>query len=298
MTIEKSSSLQIKPVKKAVFPVAGLGTRFLPATKAIPKEMLPVIDRPLLQYAIEEAKQAGVEDFVFVTGRGKRAIEDHFDTDHELNNTLKEQHKVYALDAVRQTEIPAGRLFYTRQPQALGLGHAVWCAREFVGEEPFAVLLPDDFILAAQPCLSQMIESYQKVGGNLVAVMDIAQEQSQHYGMIDIKNDDGTLIEINNVIEKPSPEETPSCCAIIGRYILQPQIFTFLERAERGKAQEIQLTDGMAKLIPHQQFYGYRFQGIRYDCGSKIGYLEASIAYACHHTDAFPQIHSILKKYV
>lgn len=285
-------------MKKAVFPVAGLGTRFLPATKAIPKEMLPVIDRPLLQYAIEETREAGIEDFVFVTGRNKRAIEDHFDTDNELNKNLKEQTKESALDVVKQTEIPAGRLFYTRQPMPLGLGHAVWCAREFIGDEPFAVVLPDDFILAQRSCLLQMMESYEGIGGNFVAVVDVGREQSRHYGMIDVRSDDGTLIEVGDVIEKPTPETTPSCCAIIGRYILQPEIFSFLERRERGQGQEIQLTDSMAKLIPYQPFHGYRFTGQRFDCGSKIGYLEASIAYACDHPDIFPDIQGILKKYV
>ena len=285
-------------IRKAVFPVAGLGTRFLPATKAIPKEMLPVVDRPLLQYALEEAQAAGIEEFLFVTGRGKRAIEDHFDIDPELNTILETNQKEDLLTLVRQSEIPSGCLFYTRQHQPLGLGHAIGCAREFVRDEPFAVILPDDFIIAHPSCLAQMIEGYQKVGGNLVAITEVPRAETSKYGILEIEKEENPFVVIKNLVEKPSPDHAPSCLSIIGRYILQPQIFTYLMNDQIGHDGEIQLTDSMVKLIGQQPFHGYRFIGRRYDCGSKIGYLEASLAYALHQPEMATHVRSLLKKLI
>ena len=285
-------------IRKAVFPVAGLGTRFLPATKAIPKEMLPVVDRPLLQYALEEAQAAGIEEFLFVTGRGKRAIEDHFDIDPELNTILETNQKEDLLTLVRQSEIPSGCLFYTRQHQPLGLGHAIGCAREFVADEPFAVILPDDFIIAHPSCLAQMIEGYQKVGGNLVAITEVPRAETSKYGILEIEKEENPFVVVKNLVEKPSPDHAPSCLSIIGRYILQPQIFTYLMNDQIGHDGEIQLTDSMVKLIGQQPFHGYRFIGRRYDCGSKIGYLEASLAYALHQPEMAAHVRSLLKKLI
>ncbi|HYD31515.1 MAG TPA: UTP--glucose-1-phosphate uridylyltransferase GalU [Azospirillaceae bacterium] len=286
-----------KPVRKVVFPVAGLGTRFLPATKAIPKEMLPLVDKPLLQHAVEEARAAGIEDFVFVTGRSKRAIEDHFDNDSELNRTLESRGNTEALDAVRNTELAPGRLFYTRQQYPLGLGHAVWCAREVIGNDPFAIILPDDFVLADKPCLKQMVEAYEEVGGNIVAVVDVPREHTKRYGILKCGKDDGRLVEVQGLVEKPKPEEAPSTLSIIGRYILQPEVFTHLDRQERGTGNEIQLTDSMAKLIGHQPFHGLRYEGVRYDCGDKVGFLEANIAHALKRPDMADKVREMLRKY-
>ncbi|MBI1209039.1 MAG: UTP--glucose-1-phosphate uridylyltransferase GalU [Azospirillum sp.] len=286
-----------KPVRKAVFPVAGLGTRFLPATKAIPKEMLPLVDRPLLEHAVDEARAAGIEDFIFVTGRGKRAIEDHFDADWELYKTLQERGNTEALEAVRACEIGPGRLFYTRQQMPLGLGHAVWCAREVVGDDPFAVILPDDFVVADKPCLQQMVEAYQEVGGNIVAVVDVPRDQTQRYGILDVAADDGRLAVVAGLVEKPKPALAPSTLSIIGRYILQPEVMTHLGDIGRGAGGEIQLTDGMARLIGHQPFHGLRFSGTRYDCGSKVGFLEATLAHALTRPDMADQVRETLKRY-
>ncbi len=286
-----------KPIRKAIFPVAGLGTRFLPATKAIPKEMLPLVDKPLLQHAVEEARAAGIEDMVFVTGRGKRAIEDHFDTDMELNKTLEVRHNLEALDAARNTEIEPGRLFYTRQTMPLGLGHAVWCAREMIGDDPFAVILPDDFILSDTPCLKQMVAHYAQVGGNMVAVVDVPRDQVKRYGIVDVAQDQGRSVVVAGVVEKPNPDQAPSTLAIIGRYILQPDIFKHLERHRPGAGGEIQLTDAMAQLIGLQPFHGFRFDGRRFDCGSKIGFLEASIAHALTRTDMADNMRTLLRQY-
>jgi UTP--glucose-1-phosphate uridylyltransferase len=283
------------PVRKVVFPVAGLGTRFLPATKAIPKEMLPLVDRPLLQHAVEEARAAGIEDFVFVTGRSKRAIEDHFDADTELNRTLEERNNVGALADVRATEIAPGKCFYTRQQVPLGLGHAVWCAREVIGNEPFAIILPDDFILAERPCLQQMVDAYEEVGGNIVAVVDVPREHTKRYGILDVGKDDGRLAEVKGLVEKPKPEDAPSTLSVIGRYILQPEVFDHLEARQRGAGGEIQLTDAMAKLIGDQPFHGLRFEGKRYDCGDKIGFIEATIAHALSRPDMGPQVREALR---
>jgi UTP--glucose-1-phosphate uridylyltransferase len=285
-----------KAVRKAVFPVAGLGTRFLPATKAIPKEMLPLVDKPLIQHAVEEARAAGIEDIIFVTSQGKSAIEDHFDINGDLNKVLETRGKLDMLDAVRATEIGSGKLFYTRQQQPLGLGHAVWCARKLVGDEPFAVLLPDDVVLAGTPCLQQMVEAYNEVGGNIVAVVDVPREHTSRYGILDVESDDGRLAAVKGLVEKPKPEVAPSTLSIIGRYILQPELFGHLDRQERGAGNEIQLTDSMARLIGTQPFHGLRFQGTRYDCGDRVGFLEANVAFALELPDLGPKVREALAK--
>lgn len=281
-------------VRKAVFPVAGMGTRFLPATKAIPKEMLPLVDKPLIQHAVEEARAAGIEDIIFVTSQGKSAIEDHFDISGDLNRLLEARGKREALEAVQATEIGSGKLFYTRQQQPLGLGHAVWCARELVGDEPFAVLLPDDVVLAGTPCLKQMVEAYDAVGGNVVAVVDVPREHTSRYGILDVEREDGRLASIRGLVEKPKPEDAPSTLSIIGRYILQPEVFTELDRQERGAGGEIQLTDSMARLIGRQPFHGLRFEGTRYDCGDRIGFLEANIAFALQRPDMAEKVRAAI----
>ncbi len=286
-----------KRVRKVVFPVAGLGTRFLPATKAIPKEMMPLVDRPLLQHAVEEARAAGIEDFVFVTGRSKRAIEDHFDADTELNRTLEERGKQDALEEVRGSEIAPGRCFYTRQQVPLGLGHAVWCARAVIGDEPFAIILPDDYVLAEKPCLKQMVEAYEETGGNIVAVVDVPREHTRRYGILDVESDDGRLASVRGLVEKPQPEEAPSTLSIIGRYILMPEVFDHLENQQTGAGGEIQLTDAMAKLIGNQPFHGLRFEGTRYDCGDKIGFVEATVAYALSRPDLADKVREALRKF-
>jgi UTP--glucose-1-phosphate uridylyltransferase len=283
-----------KAVRKAVFPVAGLGTRFLPATKAIPKEMLPLVDKPLIQHAVEEARAAGIEDIIFVTSQGKSAIEDHFDINGDLNKVLENRGKLDVLESVRATEIGSGKLFYTRQQQPLGLGHAVWCARKLVGDEPFAVLLPDDVVLAGTPCLQQMVEAYNEVGGNIVAVVDVPREHTNRYGILDVASDDGRLAQVKGLVEKPKPEVAPSTLSIIGRYILQPELFAHLDRQERGAGNEIQLTDSMARLIGTQPFHGLRFQGTRYDCGDRVGFLEANVAFALQRPDLGPKVREAL----
>lgn len=286
-----------KAVRKAVFPVAGLGTRFLPATKAIPKEMLPLVDKPLLQHAVEEARAAGIEEFVFVTGRGKRALEDHFDADPELTRALEERGSAEALAAVQSSEIPPGHLFYTRQQLPLGLGHAIWCARTVIGNDPFAIILPDDFVQAEVPCLKQMIDAYQEIGGNIVAVVEVPRDQTNRYGILKIGAEKGKLVEVAGLVEKPKPEEAPSTLSIIGRYILQPEVFTHLGRKERGAGGEIQLTDSMARLIGAQPFHGFRYDGERFDCGNKVGFLEANIAHALSRPDMADRVRAMLKRY-
>jgi UTP--glucose-1-phosphate uridylyltransferase len=287
----------VKRVRKVVFPVAGLGTRFLPATKAIPKEMLPLVDRPLLQHAVDEARAAGIEDFVFVTGRSKRAIEDHFDNDAELNRTLAGRNDAM-LEEVHRCEIGPGRAFYTRQQQPLGLGHAVWCAKEVIGDEPFAIILPDDYVLSDPPCLKQMVDAYEEVGGNVVAVVDVPREHTRRYGILDVESDDGRLAKVRGLVEKPKPEDAPSTLSVIGRYILQPEVFHHLEKGERGAGGEIQLTDAMAKLIGVQPFHGLRYTGTRYDCGDKIGFVEATVAYALSRPDLKDQVRAVLAKHL
>ncbi len=286
----------IKPVRKAVFPVAGLGTRFLPATKSMPKEMLPLVDRPLIQHAYEEAREAGIEEFIFVTGRHKEMLEEHFDYQPELMETLESRGKTDMIARVRRSEMPAGKLFLTRQPRALGLGHAVWCAKALVGNEPFAVILPDDVVLAEKGCMRQMVEFYEKMGGNMVSVMDVPREDTSKYGILDTGKDDGKLAEIKGLVEKPKPEDAPSTLSIIGRYILQPEVFEYLDAFETGAGGEIQLTDAMAKLIGRQPFNGLRFDGTRYDCGSRIGFIQANLAYSVRDPEIGPQVRAAVKK--
>jgi len=282
-------------VRTAVLPVAGLGTRFLPATKVMPKEMLPVVDKPLIEYAVEEAFAAGIERVVFVTGRGKSLLEDHFDHAYELESTLSERGKDAALETVRALIPEEGRIASVRQQRPLGLGHAVWCGREIVGDEPFAVILPDDLVQADPGCLAQMVEAYGETGGNLVAVMDVPRAHTNRYGVLETGKVEGRLAEVRGLVEKPAPEEAPSTLSIIGRYILQPEIFAELERKERGAGNEIQLTDAMARLIGRQPVHGFRFAGTRFDCGDKVGFLSANVAYALARDDLAEDVAAFLK---
>ena len=284
-------------IRKAVFPVAGLGTRMLPATKVVPKEMLPVVDRPLVQYAFEEARAAGIEQFIFVTGRGKSDIEDHFDRTYELDDVLTRKDKLAELEAVTGWLPAPGELSYTRQPEALGLGHAVWCARHLVGDEPFAVVLVDDLILGATPCLRQMVDAFGETRGNLVAVEEVPQHQTNRYGVLDPMSDDGRLVAIKGLVEKPDPTKAPSRLAVIGRYILLPEVFEHLSLQHRGAGGEIQLTDAMARMIGRAPFHGLRFAGRRFDCGSKLGYLEAMIACALEREDLRDGVREMLRRY-
>ena len=272
-----------KTLRKAIFPVGGLGTRFLPATKAMPKEMLSVVDKPLIQYAVEEAKAAGIEQFIFVTGRGKSAIEDHFDYSYELQHTLEERNKRAEIELIQDLVPLPGQIAYVRQQQANGLGHAVWCARHLIGDEPFAVLLADDLVQANKPCLKQMVEVYNEVGGNVVAVMDVPREHTNRYGILKTGKEKGPLVEVEGLVEKPKPEDAPSTLSIIGRYILQPETFGFLEQQKPGAGGEIQLTDSLAQMTGGGKFHGYRFEGRRFDCGDKAGFIEANIAFALQH---------------
>ena len=284
-------------VRKAVFPVGGLGTRFLPATKAMPKEMLPVVDKPLIQYAVEEALEAGIEEIIFVTGRGKAAIEDFFDHSFELRQVLGARGKAAELETVDAPVLEPGRVAYTRQQDPLGLGHAVWCARELVGREPFAVLLADDLVQAKTPCLKQMIDVYNRTGGNVVAVMDVPREHTARYGILDVASDDGTLAEIKGLVEKPDPADAPSTLSIIGRYVLLPEVFDYLDEKRTGAGGEIQLTDSMARMIGEAPFHGLRFEGHRFDCGDKAGFFEANVAFALARDDLRPKIVEILQAY-
>ena len=284
-------------LRKAVFPVGGHGTRFLPATKSVPKEMLPVVDKPLIQYAVEEAKAAGIEEFIFVTSRGKSAIEDHFDEAIELAQALEAGGKTELLEELKAPIMKPGSISYTRQQEPLGLGHAVWCARHLVGDEPFAVLLPDDLVKAETPCMKQMVEAYAEAGGNLVAVMDVPKEQTNRYGILDVTSDDGRLARARGLVEKPKPEEAPSTLSIIGRYILQPQVFRELDKQKTGAGGEIQLTDAMADTIGELPFHGFRFEGVRYDCGNKAGFLEATVAFALDRDDLAADMRRILDDY-
>jgi UTP--glucose-1-phosphate uridylyltransferase len=275
----------MKTVKKVVFPVAGLGTRMLPATKVLPKEMLPVVDKPIIQYALEEAAAAGCEEFIFVTGRGKTIIEDHFDRAVELFEALAAKQKAEQLEAL-EAEVPvAGRVLYTRQQEAKGLGHAVWCARQLIQDEVFAVVLVDDLIHSQKPCLAQMIEAQAETGGNLVAVMEVPKEHTARYGIVEPGQETGRLVEVKSLVEKPDPAVAPSRYAVIGRYLLDSAVFEHLGRHEIGAGGEIQLTDAMQKLIGSQPFHGFRFEGERHDCGDKLGYLEAIVATALARPD-------------
>jgi UTP--glucose-1-phosphate uridylyltransferase len=269
----------------------------LPATKVVPKEMLPVVGRPLIQYAFEEARAAGIEQFIFVTGRGKSDIEDHFDRAYELDDVLTRKGKLAEIEAVAGWLPAAGELSYTRQPEALGLGHAVWCARHLVGDEPFAVILVDDLILGATPCLRQMVDAFAETRGNLVAVEEVPQDQTDRYGVLDPMSDDGRLVAINGLVEKPDPSKAPSRLAVIGRYILLPEVFEHLSLQERGAGGEIQLTDAMARMIGRAPFHGLRFAGRRFDCGGKLGYLEAMIACALEREDLRDGVREMLRRY-
>ncbi len=272
-----------KPIRKAVFPVAGLGTRFLPATKAIPKEMLPVVDRPLIQYAVDEAREAGIEQMIFVTGRGKSAIEDHFDIAFELERTMLDRGK--DISVLEPTRLGPGNCAYVRQQEPMGLGHAIWCARDIVGDEPFAIFLPDEFMHGSPGCMAQMVAEYNRVGGNLLSVLEVPQEQVSSYGVIDPGAAEGKLTEVRGLVEKPSVKAAPSNLIISGRYILQPEVMRVLAAQEKGAGGEIQLTDAMAQMIGSQPFHAVTFDGARYDCGSKIGYLEANLAVALSRPD-------------
>ncbi|ODN70970.1 UTP--glucose-1-phosphate uridylyltransferase GalU [Methylobrevis pamukkalensis] len=280
-----------KKIRKAVFPVAGLGTRFLPATKAVPKEMMTVVDRPVLQYVVDEAKAAGIEHFIFVTGRGKAVIEDHFDVAYELEQTLEARSKTEALDALKRDLPRAGSVSFTRQQAPLGLGHAVWCARELIGNEPFAVLLPDMLMKHSKPCLKSMVETYEQTGGNIISVEECDPAETHQYGIVGIGEKYGEdAYQVTSMIEKPKPEKAPSNLFISGRYILQPEIMTLLATQERGAGNEIQLTDSMLRLAETSPFTAVRFRGTTYDCGSKLGFLQANIAYALDRTDIHPNI--------
>jgi len=288
----------VQPVRKAVFPVAGLGTRFLPATKAMPKEMLTIVDKPLIQYAVEEASAAGIEEFVFITGRGKAVMADHFDQGFELEHVLRERGKTESLKAVQDWMPKPGQISFIRQQQPHGLGHAVWCARNFIKDEPFAVLLADDLILAEPGCLSQMMDAYREIGGNVVAVEDVPREQTNRYGILDVKKDDGLLVEARGLVEKPEPDKAPSTLSIIGRYILQPEVFEYLDKQEAGAGGEIQLTDAMAKTLGDIPFHGLRFNGRRFDCGSPYGFIEANVAFALQTDGLKERVRDLLKQYI
>ena len=278
--------MKVKKVTKAVFPVAGQGTRFLPATKSIPKEIMTLVDRPLIQYAIDEARAAGIKEFIFVTSRGKSALEDYFDHSPELESTLKRQGKTELLEILRDTNMDSGAIAYVRQNRPMGLGHAVWCARRLIGNEPFAVLLPDDVIAADKPCLQQMIEAYSQTGGNMVAAMEVPPEKASSYGVLDIGEDMGSIVQVKGMVEKPKLDEAPSNLAVIGRYILTPEVLTNLNRMKQGAGGEIQLTDAIAEEIKNNQnVYGFRFRGQRYDCGSKAGFLQATVAFGLERPD-------------
>ncbi len=285
------------PIRKAIFPVGGLGTRFLPATKSMPKEMLPVVDKPLIQYAVDEAREAGIEEFIFVTGRGKASIEDHFDHAYELQDMLTNRRKDDALTLLAETIPAPGNMAFIRQQEPLGLGHAVWCARNFAGDEPVAVLLADDLILSAPGCLKQMVAAHGAVGGNMLAVMEVAPAETASYGVIAPGGADGRLVQVDGLVEKPKPQEAPSNLAVIGRYIIQPAVFDDLARMERGAGDEIQLTDALARQIGKHPFHGFKFDGTRFDCGNKTGFLEANIAFALDRPDMAAGVRKIIHSY-
>ncbi len=275
-----------KRVTKAIFPVAGLGTRFLPATKSVPKEIMTLVDRPLIQYAIDEARAAGIRDFIFVTSRGKSALEDYFDHAPELENALRKKGKTELLEALKATNMDSGAIAYIRQHKALGLGHAVWCARRLLSDEPFAVILPDDVIAAEVPCLQQMVEAHAETGGNMVAAMEVPAEKTSAYGVLDIKEDMGSVVSVKGMVEKPALGTAPSNLAVIGRYILTPEIMDNLHKIKSGAGGEVQLTDAIALEIEQSDnVYGYRFRGQRFDCGSKAGFLQATVAFGMARPD-------------
>lgn len=290
MRKEYTMSQKVQPVRKAVFPVAGLGTRLLPATKVLSKEMLPILDRPLIQLAVEEAMQAGIEEFIFVIAHGKEMLLQHFANAPELYNLLQSRGKTAQLKKLQESTLPENAVQPVYQEEALGLGHAVWCAREMVGNEPFAVILPDDTVLHEKGCLAQMVDAYNTSGGNLVAVCEVDLQETEKYGVLDIAGRNGDMVSVRGLVEKPAPEKAPSNLAIIGRYILQPEIFTHLDRHEKGAGGEIQLTDAMSHLLKDQQFYGFLFQGERLDCGSEVGFVKAQVAFALNKPSIAPEI--------
>ncbi|NOE20072.1 UTP--glucose-1-phosphate uridylyltransferase GalU [Ruegeria atlantica] len=275
-----------RKVTKAVFPVAGMGTRFLPATKSVPKEIMTLVDRPLVQYAIDEARAAGIKEFIFVTSRGKSALEDYFDHNLVLEQELKAKGKNKLLDVLNKTNMESGAIAYIRQHKALGLGHAVWCARRLIGDEPFAVMLPDDVIAADKPCLQQMIEAYEDTGGNMVAAMEVPKEKTSSYGVLDVGDNIGSVVPTRGMVEKPDPSEAPSNLAVIGRYVLRPSVLSNLNAKKTGSGGEIQLTDAIAQdIAAGVPAYGYKFDGQRFDCGSKSGFLQATVAFALARED-------------
>jgi len=289
-----------KPIKKAVFPVGGMGTRLLPATKAIPKEMITVGDKPLIQYAYDEAREAGIEQFIFVTGRNKEAITNHFDRAYELEAILSAKEKKKVLAELDAWQPQPGEVAYVRQQEPLGLGHAVWCARHLIGDEPFAVLLPDELFLdgsKSKGLLGQMVDEYSKVGGNLIAVAEVEKEKTDKYGIISPGKHEKNLIEVKGLVEKPKPKDAPSNWSITGRYILQPEVFDSLSKMKRGSGNEIQLTDAMEELVGHQKFNGFCYRGGRYDCGNQLGFLEANIAYSLFDEKVKKEAKALLKKY-
>lgn len=289
----------IQKIRKAVFPVGGLGTRFLPATKSMPKEMLTVVDKPLIHYAVDEAREAGIEQFIFVTGRGKTAIEDYFDENYELQSTLERRGQQIVWKNIQDSMPSVGQISYTRQPEPLGLGHAVWCAKHLVENEPFVVLLADDLLSAEKNCLQQMLEAYERHGGNVVALMQVADEDTNKYGIVsyDHLTIKSAPVPIKGIVEKPQPKDAPSRMAVLGRYILQPQVFSHLDRMQKGAGDEIQLTDALAKLIETQPFHGVEFQGRRFDCGSKAGWLEANLFHALERPDMADEMRRLLQQY-
>ncbi|WP_296615975.1 UTP--glucose-1-phosphate uridylyltransferase GalU [Sphingomonas sp.] len=284
--------MSIKPLRKAVFPVGGLGTRFLPATKALPKEMLPIVDRPLIQYAVDEALEAGIEQMIFVTGRGKSAIEDHFDIAYELESTMA--HRGKSLEILHQTRLKPGAVAYVRQQEPMGLGHAVWCARDIVGDEPFAIFLADELMVGQPGCMKQMVDAYNRVGGNLVCGFEVPPEETDRYGIISPGKQDGDLVEVTALVEKPKLGTAPSNLMIPGRYILQPEVMRVLETQGKGAGGEIQLTDAMAQMIGGQPFHAYKFGGRRFDCGDKAGYIQANIALALDRPEIGPAVRKFI----
>jgi UTP--glucose-1-phosphate uridylyltransferase len=286
--------MTMKSIRKAVFPVGGLGTRFLPATKAIPKEMLPIVDTPLIQYAVDEAREAGIEQMIFVTGRGKSAIEDHFDVSYELETTMADRGK--SLDAIAGTRSKPGDVIYVRQQDPIGLGHAIWCARHIIGDEPFAIFLPDELMVGTPGCMKQMVEAYGRVGGNIVCGYEVPESETHKYGVITPGKVDGNLVEVMGLVEKPPQGTAPSNLMIPGRYILQPEVMRVLENQARGAGNEIQLTDAMAQMIGQQPFHAYKFDGRRFDCGDKAGFITANIALAVERDDIGPAIRDWMRE--
>jgi len=283
-----------KPIRKAVFPVAGLGTRFLPATKAIPKELLPIVDRPLIQYAVDEAREAGIEQMIFVTGRGKTAIVEHFDVAYELESTMGDRGK--DMSVLEPTRATPGDIITVRQQVPMGLGHAIWCARAIVGDEPFAILLPDEMMVGEPGCMAQMVEAYNEVGGNLISVLEVPHEEVSSYGVIDPGASSGALTEVKGLVEKPPVDQAPSNKIISGRYILQPEVMRTLETQGKGAGGEIQLTDAMAQMIGTQPFHAVTFDGRRFDCGSKLGFVEATLALALEREDMGADVRAMAQR--